>query len=120
MSGRIAKSQVPTLSRDSLPPDVRSAIIAAKNGHRDGDLVRAVNEFANRRDPLNATGPPLPTPSQGCEYYEWDVGQAHQDDTTSRRGKKRLVLEVNASSLEIKEIYYTDEHYAKFSFFRIV
>jgi hypothetical protein len=120
MSGRIAKSQVPILGRDSLPPDVREAVINVKNEHRRGELIRKVNEFANRRDPLNASGPPLPTPQQGCAYFEWDVGHANDGDTISRRGRKRLVLEVNTSSLEIKEIYYTDEHYAKFSFFRIV
>src|SRR5437899_3620076 len=117
MSGRIAKSQIPTRSRLSLPPDASFALMTAKNSLRERVEL---DTFRNARGRTDLEGPPLPDPSQGCVYYEVQVGKANENDPLGERGSKRLVLEVNTSSWQIMEIYYTDEHYAKFSFFRLL
>lgn len=117
MSGRIAKSQIPIRGRMSLPPDALTALIQAKNALKQGQRLRA---FGNQRGRTDLEGPPLPAPSDGCSYYEIQVGQARPDDPQGEAGARRLVLEVNESSDQIMEIYYTEAHYAKTSFFRIV
>ena len=117
MSGRIAKSQIPVRRQVTLSPDALTALIEAKNHLRSGGRFP---EFSNSRGNSPLEGPPLPDPSQGCVYYEKQVGEAHLDDKQGRRGSKRLVLEVNVSSLQILEVYFTEEHYGKFTFDRIV
>ena len=111
MSGMLAKSQVPVVSRSQLPADVQEAIVNLKNQLRAGQKVG----FKNRKDSCNATGQPLPKLANGCVYVEADVGRGRTD-----RGCRRLVAEVNAKSMQILEIYFTDEHYLKGTFARIV
>lgn len=117
MSGRIAKSQVPIRHQASLPTDALMALIEAKNILKAGGTLRS---FSNSRGNSPIEGPPLPDPSQGCVYYEMDVGQARPGDPLGERGSKRIVLEVNESSRQIMEVYYTEEHYGKFTFARVV
>ena len=117
MSGRIAKSQIPLKAQNSLPPDALIALIEAKNMLRTGGTLRP---FKNERGRTNLEGPPLPDPSQGCAYLEKQVGYARPGDPLGESGSKRLVLEVNITSRQIMEIYYTQEHYGKFTFERIV
>jgi guanyl-specific ribonuclease Sa len=117
MSGRIAKSQIPTRSQAWLPTEARFALIEAKN------LIKAglpLKQFRNQQGRTALEGPPLPAPTQGCEYYEIQVGQAREGDPEGEAGSKRLVLEVNKKARQLMETYYTDEHYEKFSFLRIV
>jgi hypothetical protein len=116
MSGRIAKSQIPVRSQASLPADATFALIQAKNALKAGASFAS---FGNERGRTDLEGPPLPDPSQGCDYYEIQVGQARPTDPKGEKGTKRLVVEVNTSSKQILEVYYTEEHYAKFTFFRI-
>ena len=107
----------------TLPGEVRVAIIYAKQDAKSTDPnVRALarlrvygNRFGGPSD-----GPPLPQLSKGSVYREKDVGQAHPDDPTSPRGRRRLVFEVNHKSGKILEIFYTEHHYEKGSFFRII
>jgi hypothetical protein len=117
MSGRIAKSQIPLRRRTNLPPEAAFALITAKTLLKAGGALTA---FRNRRGNSTLEGPPLPLPSQGCVYYEVQVGQAHPLDTQGLAGSKRLVLEVNVGSRQVREVYYTEEHYEKFSFVRVV
>jgi hypothetical protein len=116
MSGRIAKSQIPLKRHESLPPDAKFALIEAKNTLRGGIALAL---FRNQQGRQPGEGPPLPRPAQGCQYVEKQVGQAHPGDLRSA-GSHRLVLEVNVASGQILEVYYTEEHYAKDTFFRIV
>ena len=46
------------------------------------------------------------------------VGESRDPEPTA--GKKRFVIEFHASSRQVREVYYTENHYLKFSFFRIV
>jgi len=117
MSGRIAKSQIPVKYQATLAADVIMALIEAKNVIKAGGSLRS---FANEQGNSPQEGPPLPAPSQGCAYYEKQVGHARPGDPQGAKGLKRLVLEVNTSSKQIMEVYYTDEHYGKFTFVRIV
>jgi guanyl-specific ribonuclease Sa len=112
MSGNLAVSQIPWRSRKWLPPVVQEGIIEAKNQIRQGaNLVVFQNNFGTGV----GDGAPLPRVDQGCEYYEFDVGETR----LGGRGAHRLVFEVNTSSDEIRKIYYTSEHYTKGSFVRI-
>jgi guanyl-specific ribonuclease Sa len=113
MSGMLSKSQVPTVGRGSLPVDVQAAIVNLKNGLR-GASQNFPRTFNNRKEFANVTGQPLPKPSLGCSYVEFDVGCGRLD-----RGKRRLVAEVVESTGQIREIYFSDEHYRKGSFVRI-
>jgi hypothetical protein len=117
MSGRVAKSQIPVRSQASLPPDALFALIEVKNLLKAGGKLRS---FGNERGNSHLEGPPLPDPSQGCVYYERQVGQARPGDKQGESGSKRLVLEVNVSSKQIMEVYYTEEHYGKTTFVRII
>lgn len=71
MSGRIAKSQIPTRSQSSLPADALVALIQAKNDLKAGKTLRP---FKNERGRTNLEGPPLPDPALGCAYVEVQVG----------------------------------------------
>jgi hypothetical protein len=113
MSGRIAKSQIPIRPQVALPPDALIALIEVKNLVRSG---RKLKEFENDRGNTPLEGPPLPDPAKGCVYYEYQVGQTRLGE----RGSRRLVVEVNAKSRQILEVYFTEEHYGKFSFVRVV
>lgn len=115
MSGRIAVSQIPYRSCASLPEETKVALITAKNTLKAGGTLR---RFGNTQGRTPLEGPPLPDPSQGCEYYEVQVGQARPEDPRPG-GQKRLVLEVNTSSRQVLEVYYSEMHYAKFSFWRV-
>jgi guanyl-specific ribonuclease Sa len=118
MSGRIAKSQIPLLAHNQLPDDARVALIGVKNGLRNRQLPR--RGFGNDRGNTPLEGPPLPQLALGCQYFECDVGQARPGDPLGRRGSKRLVVEINGSSFQLMDVYYTDEHYGKFTFYRVV
>jgi hypothetical protein len=117
MSGRIAKSQIPVRHQGSLTEDARRSLIELKNcvkaGHR-------LEPFGNAFGSFPLQGPPLPDLSQGCRYFEFDAGQARPGDEMGIRGAKRFVIELNVKSRQIMEIYFTDEHYGKFTFVRIV
>ena len=117
MSGRIAKSQIPVRQQMSLPRDALTALIEAKNLLKRGGILP---RFSNSRGNSPLEGPPLPDPSQGCTYLEQQVGQARPGDPQGIRGSKRLVLEVNETSKQILEVYFTEEHYGKFTFVRVV
>jgi hypothetical protein len=112
-------------SQASLPPDATIALIKAKNKLKEpnidlkkpGGLLR---RFLNDRGNSPLEGPPLPDPAQGCGYFETDVGLARPGDPKGERGSRRLVFEVNESSKQILEIYFTEEHYGKFTFERVV
>jgi guanyl-specific ribonuclease Sa len=116
MSGHIAKSQIPLRNQGTLPPDASMALIEAKNLLKAGGRLPL---FLNDRGNSPGEGSPLPVPSQGCVYYEKQVGQARAGDLRPR-GSKRLVLEVNTSSNQVMEVYFTEDHYGKFTFVRIV
>jgi hypothetical protein len=100
-----------------LPPDASIALIEAKNLLKGGRKLRL---FGNDRGNSPLEGPPLPDPAQGCLYYEKQVGQARPGDPLGESGSKRLVLEVNIKSQQIMEVYYSEEHYGKSTFVRIV
>jgi guanyl-specific ribonuclease Sa len=112
MSGFIHRDRIPTCSFLSLAPEVREAIINAKNRGVE-NLRQYGNEFGGPAD-----GPPLPKVDAGCTYREADVGQAHEDDARGIRGQRRLVFEVESGG-RIRNIYYTMEHYEKGSFVRV-
>lgn len=117
MSGRIAKSQIPIRAQASLPADAVVGLITAKNQLKAGVNLR---EFGNSRGNASTEGPPLPEPSLGCTYVEADAGHAHPADPRSQRGAWRFVFEFNPKSRQILETYYTEDHYGKFTFFRVV
>ena len=100
-----------------LPPDVSVALIEAKNLLKVGGRLRT---FGNDRGNSPLEGPPLPAPSLGCVYYEKQVGRAQPTDEMGESGSKRLVIEVNTSSNQILEVYYSGDHYEKFTFVSIV
>jgi guanyl-specific ribonuclease Sa len=66
----------------------------------------------------------LPNPDNGCEYYEFDVGAAHPEAVhgpgEGDRGVRRLVVEVNVKPRKVREIYFSDSHYARGTFQRVV
>lgn len=117
MSGRIAKSQIPVRYRATLPVDAMVALIEAKNMLRAGRTLRS---FKNERGNSPVEGPPLPDPAMGCAYFEKQVGSAHSGDPKGQHGSKRLIFEVNSSTKQILEVYYTEEHYGKFTFQRVI
>ena len=114
MSGMISKSQVPTVSRSALPADVQMGIVNLKNRIRRG-MGRGPRAFDNRKDVERSTGQPLPKLGRGCQYVEGDVGRGRWD-----RGKRRLVAEIVESTSQVREIYFSDEHYLKGSFVRVI
>jgi hypothetical protein len=113
MSGRIAKSQIPEMAHSALPVDVRTALIETKNQLKAGILPEV---FGNNYGIAPGDGPPLPQLDHGCDYYEVDVGADRQEG----RGCRRLVFEINRSSFHIANTYFTDDHYRKGTFFRVV
>lgn len=113
MSGYIHKGRIPVKSQNTLPPEVRFAIATAKNTLK-ANLPLA--GFGNQRGNAPTEGSPLPKPDQACDYVEFDVGQ----DRQGQRGLRRLVFEVHRANRQIREIYYTDEHYGKGTFVRVV
>jgi hypothetical protein len=136
-----AKSQVPKRGQKSLNGDAQLDVICSKNDVRNArnvalaeapdnpwarflaelnaqsDNYRGVfgNAYAFELDTGKRQGPPLPKIDQGCMYLEFQVGE----DREGGAGRKRIVILINTSSLQIEELYYTDEHYEKFTFFRI-
>lgn len=88
---------------------MQRAIADAKNGTIQADV------FANEWGAYRGDGPPLPKLPNGCEYLEYDAG----GDRLGGRGAHRLVFEVQNGG-RIMEIYYTQAHYEKLTFFRLV
>jgi guanyl-specific ribonuclease Sa len=115
MSNMIQISRIPVKLAWSLPPETRAALIEAKNQLRTGFAAR---QFLNNRGQYEGDGSPLPKLDAGCLYREFDVGESR--DPVPNRGTKRLVIEWHPSSQQVKNVYYTENHYLKFSFFRIV
>ena len=115
MSGRVHKSRIPIRLASSLPPDAREALIDAKDRLRTGI---GLEQFGNQRGAYEGDGSPLPQLSAGCVYYEFQVGESRDAKPTA--GKKRFVIEFQQSCRRVMEVYYTENHYLKFSFFRIV
>jgi hypothetical protein len=109
-----AKSQIPMMSKSSLPPAAKVALDEVKNLLKQGKPLR---DFDNRKDSKKGQGPPLPDPSLGCRYFEKQVGTAHVGDKRPT-GTHRLVLEIDLKGREIREVYYSEEHYFKGTFFR--
>lgn len=115
MSGRIHKSRIPIQTAISLPPLIREAIIRSKQAVMMGiERTPFTNERGGPGD-----GPPLPTLPNGSAYIECQIGEARPGDPRPR-GKCRVVFEVHIATRRIMETYFTDEHYAKFSFVRLV
>lgn len=79
----------------------------------------ALRSFSNTRGAYDGDGSPLPKLSAGCAYYEVAVGAARDGDLRAV-GRKRLVIEFHETSRQFKEVYYTENHYLKFSFCRII
>ncbi len=115
MSGRIHKSRIPIKATQSLPQEIREEIIRAKQ-----TLFTNVRQvvFRNQSGGIG-DGPPLPGLPDGSTYIECQLGAARPGDPRPK-GSYRVVFEVHTASKRILETYYTDEHYAKFSFFRLV
>jgi len=115
MSGMVSKSQIPVMRNSDLPRDLQTAIITFKNALRAGQNITVFhNGKPDDRGRRHAGPSPLPRLSNGCCYYEYDVGRGNSD-----RGKRRIVAEVVTSSSSIREIYFTDQHYTKGSFARL-
>ena len=115
MSNRIHISRLPIRALSALPPEAKEALITAKNRLRSGQALR---QFGNERGAYDGDGSPLPQLSAGCVYHEVQVGESR--DPNPNAGKKRFVIEFHTSSLQVREVYYTENHYLKFSFFRIL
>jgi len=115
MSNRIHKSRIPIKHSSALSPQAREALIKAKQDLRTG--VKRT-EFENNRGAYDGDGSPLPQLSAGCEYREFDVGSSSGPNPD--RGRKRFVIEFHTASRQVREIYFTENHYLKFSFLRIV
>ena len=115
MSGRIHKSRIPILLSVNLPPEIREQLIRAKQ-----DVTAGINRnpFGNQRGGPG-DGPPLPGLPNGSEYVECQLGNARLGDSRPP-GKRRAVFEVHSATRRIMETYYTEDHYAKFSFWRLV
>lgn len=105
------KAQIPTVAAISLAADIRDAITTTNNTVRTR-LPGKKQVFAN-------SPPVLPNLDDGCEYFEFDVGTAHAGDQAGLRGKRRLVVEVVKKSRQVREIYFTDSHYASGTFRRV-
>lgn len=89
------------LSNDRLPPDVRMAVVELKNRLKTGGAFTAYEN--------NDGG--LPAAAAGQQYYEYQVGQAHEGDPRPR-GKRRLVALVDAGRNLLK-LYFSDSHYTQ-------
>ncbi|MFK7818792.1 MAG: hypothetical protein AB8G99_08730 [Planctomycetaceae bacterium] len=115
MSGKIARSQIPSMPKGSLPGDVRTAVTAMRNAIAAGRMPRP---FGNTNLPKEGVGSPLPRLADGCQYFEFQVGAAHPGDKKPT-GSRRLVAEVSVKSRQIRNLYFTDGHYRKGTFRRI-
>jgi hypothetical protein len=113
MSGRIAKSQIQERPHASLPPDVLTALATTKNRVKAGVLPKL---FGNNYGIAPGDGPPLPQLDAGHDYYEVDVGT----DRVGDRGSRRLVFVIHRTNFRIADTYFSDDHYRKGTFCRIV
>ena len=116
------KHQFPRLHRDSLPADITLALATLRN-----DLKESMKEpagklsenkykvFGNNRQRSDPTDP-LPKPAQGCRYREVRVGQSREfnEQGEPKPGKRRLVVELNEKPRQLREIYFTNDHYQGF------
>jgi hypothetical protein len=114
MSSSIHKSRIPIKLKFALSDEARKVLIEAKNLLRSGATTEL---FFNNRGAYDGDGSPLPQLDHGCEYREFDIGES--SDPVPKRGKKRFVIEFHSSSRQVKNVYFTENHYLKFSFFRI-
>ncbi|MEQ1825393.1 MAG: hypothetical protein ABL921_05580 [Pirellula sp.] len=115
MSNRIHISRIPLKSSSTLSAVAKQALIQAKNDLKSGVILPV---FGNSRGAYDGDGSPLPQLTAGCEYLEVDVGQS--SDPQPNRGTKRFVIEFHTASRRVENIYFTENHYLKFSFYRIV
>lgn len=95
------------VTKSSLGTDVVAAIAKAKEDFRKERL-----RPYEGRELLNPQAG-----GQGTKFYEADVGKAHPDDP-QKRGNRRLVLLEQSS--QIKEMYFSDDHYAPGSWRKIL
>ena len=118
MSGKISKSQVPIARMAKAAVDVRKAVRAFKAALASGE---SLTPFHNGLTPSGKRIDThvLPNLSAGHEYREFQVGEAHPGDER-QRGKRRLVAEVNIKACKISTMYFSDAHYEKGSFYRLV
>lgn len=113
------KHQFPRLHRDSLPADITLALATLRNDLKEALKADAALPesrypvFGNNRDRAEPSDP-LPKPDQGCRYREVQVGQAREGDPVGQRGKRRLVVELNEKPRQLREIYFTNDHYQGF------
>lgn len=113
------KHQFPRLHRDSLPPDITLALATLRNDLKEAlkaDTTLSENRypvFGNNRG-RSEPSDPLPKPDQGCRYREVQVGAAREGDPVGPRGKRRLVVELNEKPRQLREIYFTNDHYQGF------
>ena len=95
-----------------IPDQIAQAIADAKNSLRA--RLPGRNGIFDNRPPV------LPKLDDGCEYFEFDVGAARPGDALGQRGKRRLVIEVVTKPRQVREVYFTDQHYTAGSFRRVV
>ena len=115
---------MPRLDPGRMAPINREYLIRAKCAiregvHRDSNhpLHRELHfkSFANEKNRKRGQPEPLPDPSLGHEYVECDAGLTRDGG----RGCERFVFEAHARANSFQRIYFTDDHYAKFSFYVI-
>lgn len=111
------KSLIYKVFRKELPPEVYTAWVQAKQSVRSG--TPEPDLFTNQRGGYDGDGSPLPKPAKGYLYRKFQVGSAHEGDPR-KLGVRRLVLEVHKHNGDVGESYYTDDHYTKGSFIRIL
>jgi len=94
--------------KSSLGIDVIAAIAKAKSDFR----LNMLRPYEGREliNPQAGT--------RGAMYLKADVGEARPSDPQGRRGSRRLVLFVQSG--QIKEMYFSDDHYMTGSWRRIL
>lgn len=121
------KHNFDTMPRRELPADAARALITFRNdlsaSMKPGAAPLSKSKydvFGNNRTKENLPNNPLPKPEDGCEYREIQVGESREldEDGKPKRGKRRLVVELNKKSRQPKEYYFTEDHY--FGFYRLV
>jgi hypothetical protein len=119
MPGHPNKDRMPKKYLSQLGRVQRTALVEAKNdiklrGPKAGD-----REFRNTHGLNRSDGSPLPKLDAGFIYREFRAGLAHKGDLKSA-GKFRFVFQIHVCSWIFSSIYYTDAHYDKETFFKLV
>ena len=103
------KAQIPTIRTSLLASDLRTASTNMKTRIKSS---LPGEHFKNKEHQL-------PRADRGCQFREMRVGAAHAGDP-HRAGKRRLIVEVNLKSRQIREVYFSDSHYMAGSFRRLI